>query len=364
MMGISRVAAGFTLVGACLFGDILAPIAFCVCVLIGIFNDTSRFDSKTLSVQRLREMKAIGMLHLPLLYLVIWSLGADQLNFVELVFVFGATIVWFGQIADRAAHGLIRAGHRLGLIGYASLLTGHRVSAKRLLQDPQIGSAPDMSVPRLSETYWQYARRLWRQEYSSGLTAETRKRRKRAQGLHPYLAYGVWTLATLTMSFALSGFLGLVAMLVLSVLVSGQSLLNEYIERYGLMRRVLVNGRYEEFGPRHVWHKPPSADPVVQQAKYASGQVPIWPHARLKMLWTALHPERWRVDMADRAAVWHISAQEHFDGFNFATVTASSGACSGQAPGNLATCRHEMAFDLPSVQCAQHTRVRARHERG
>ncbi|MEP6020645.1 MAG: hypothetical protein ABJ251_19400 [Paracoccaceae bacterium] len=282
-------------------------------------------------------MKAIGMLHLPLLYLVIKSLGAGQLNFVECVFVFGAAIVWFGQIADRAAHGLIRAGHRLGLVGHASLLAGHRISAKRLLQDPQIGTAQDMSVPRLNETYWQYALRLWQQEYSEGLSAETCRRRKNAKGLHPYLAYSVWSLATLTMSYALSGFLGLLAILVLSVLVSGQSLLNEYIERYGLMRRILADGRYEGFGPRHVWHPPPSIDPVIQRENYASGQVPIWPYARPKMLWTALHPNRWDVDMLDRAAVWHIPAQDHLDGSNFATVTASSGACTGQASDNLAT---------------------------
>ncbi|MEO9895585.1 MAG: hypothetical protein ABJD13_20835 [Paracoccaceae bacterium] len=361
--GVSRLVAGMLLFVACLFGGALAPAAFCACLYVGIINNTARFDPQSASIQQLRVLKAIGLLHLPLLYLCIWSLGSGQLDLIECIFVFCAATIWFGQIADRAAHDLIRAGHRLGLIGQASLLTGHRVSAKRLLHDPQIGTPPDMSAPCLTETFWQYAMRLGRQEYSSGLSAETRKRRKHAHGLHPYLVYTLWTFTTLITSYALSGALGLGAMIALSVLVSGQSLLNEYVERFGLVRRILPNGQHEDFGRRHVWHPPKSTHTAIQHDEYASGQFPIWPYPRPKMLWTALLPTRWKTEMADRAAVWRIPANGSMDGFDFAGVTASSRALAGQAPDNLATWRHEMDSVLPVTQRAQRARNRSRHER-
>ena len=363
MNGISSVLAGMLLVIACLVGGIIAPIAFFACVCAGVVADAVRFDPKSISTRRLRELQAIGVLHLPLLYLFIWSLGAGQFGVIDGAFVFGAAVIWFGQIADRAACGLIRAGHRLGLIGQASLLIGHRVSAKRLLHDPQIGTAPDMSAPRLGETFWQYALRLLSQEFTSGLTAETQKRRKHAHGLHPYLVYGVWTFTTLITSYALAGAIGLGAVLILSVLVSVQSLLNEYIERYGLMRRVLPNGKYENFGSRHVWHPPTSPHAVAQNEEYASGRFPVWPYSRARMLRIALQPVQWHMEMSDRAAVWRIPATEHFDRFKSVDITASSSAVAGQMPSNLATWRHEMDFVLPVAQRAMRTRIRSKHER-
>ncbi len=359
-----RCLAAATLLIACLFGGYFAYLALFMCAYVGITLSAAPWRSLVPTQSHATEMNVIGFAHLPLLYGVIWSTGHGHLHHFEAVCLFFAAAFWFGQIADRAAFELLRNGNRLGIIIQASLLTGHRISVKTLLYDPQKSTTLDGSVPQIGETFWHYNARHWFQEVSNGFSAETQKRHYRSKGIHPFWVYGIWTATTLVTSFALSGAVGICAMIALSALVMMQSHLNEYVERYGLLRRILPSGYREPIGPRHLWHAPDSAHERLHQQYYDTGRIPVWPYPRHHMLWLALWSRKWQTIMNDRAAIWRILANQSITNGQSTDNFAMTSGNAGQAENNLATWSNEMDSVHPAMQRARRTSCVTRHERG
>jgi alkane 1-monooxygenase len=139
---------------------------------------------------------------------------------------------------------------------------------------------------------------------------------------HPYLGYVALALGFMTLAVAISGLSGLVALLVIAAYAQMQLFLSDYVQHYGLERRVLDSGKPERMGPEHSWNAPHwySSAMMLNAPRHSDhhtnparpfpaltderGQMPILPHSLPVMAVLALIPPLWRRLMDKRALRW------------------------------------------------------------
>ena len=104
---------------------------------------------------------------------------------------------------------------------------------------------------------------------------------------------------------------------------TGQLLLSDYVQHYGLRRRVLADGRLEPVGPRHSWNAPHwfsgammlnaprhsdhhahPARPYPALRLPGAEEAPMLPRALPVCCTIALCPPLWRRMMAPHLARW------------------------------------------------------------
>ena len=200
---------------------------------------------------------AIGFGHLALLPLATWAIAGDSgLGTTQRIAVFFAAGFWFGQIAHPAAHELIhraqRSRFRLGAAIYSSLLFGQHASAHRLVHHRHVASADDPNTARAGESYYRFARRAWWGSFARGWQAEAALRT--TTRLHPYALYLGGGALGLALAGLIAGLPGILAWTALALHAQSQILLSDYVQHYGLTRRVQPDGRLEPVGPRHSWN--------------------------------------------------------------------------------------------------------------
>lgn len=199
---------------------------------------------------------AIAVGHLALLPLATWAIAGDSgLTTAQRVATFFATGFWFGQIAHPAAHELIhrpnRQLFRLGASIYATLLFGQHASAHRLVHHRHVASPQDPNTARAGESFYRFAPRAWWGSFAKGWQAETALRPSR---LHPYALYLGGGAVCLAIATLIAGLPGLVIWIALALHAQSQILLSDYVQHYGLTRRIQPDGRLEPTGPRHSWN--------------------------------------------------------------------------------------------------------------
>lgn len=205
-------------------------------------------------------LAVIGLGHLVLLPLVTWGVaGASGLGTGARVLLFFGAGLWMGQVAHPAAHELIHRGNRwlfrLGVAVYVSLLFGQHASAHRLVHHRHVASADDPNTARSGEGFYRFAMRAWRGSFVQGWRAETALRaRGSGGGLHPYAVYIGGALAALSLASVVAGTAGVLVWAGLALHAQSQLLVSDYVQHYGLMRRVQLDGRLEPVGPRHSWN--------------------------------------------------------------------------------------------------------------
>jgi alkane 1-monooxygenase len=203
---------------------------------------------------------AIALGHLVALPLATWAIaGNSGLSTAERIFFFLAAGFWFGQVAHPAAHELIHRAQRplfrLGAAIYVTLLFGQHASAHRLVHHRHVASAQDPNTARKGEGYYRFARRAWRGSFAQGLRAESDLRaRAPTKTLHPYAAYLIGGVLSLTLAAAIAGLPGLLTWTALALHAQSQILLSDYVQHYGLARDYQPDGRLEPVGPRHSWN--------------------------------------------------------------------------------------------------------------
>lgn len=200
--------------------------------------------------------------HLALLPLTVWAIaGSSDLSLPARLVLFVAAGLWFGQVANPAAHELIHRGHRwlflLGGLMYCTLLFGHHTSAHRLVHHRHAASAADPNTARRGESYYAFFIRAWHGSYRQGLQAETALRaRGSGRGIHPYLAYFGLTFASLLAGFAIAGWAGVAVWAALALHAQSQLMLSDYVQHYGLSRGMRPDGKLEPVGVQHSWNAP------------------------------------------------------------------------------------------------------------
>lgn len=259
----------------------------------------------------------LAVAHLTLLPLVLWALSGPTLSGGEKCALFVAAGLFMGQVSNANAHELIhrRAAwkRRLGMAVYVSMFFGHHASAHPLVHHRFVATDLDPNSAPRGMGFWRFAPRAWIGSFRAGYTAERRR------GRNPYPLYIAGALA----AFALAGlWLGPAALLFYAGLAgwaTSQLILIDYIQHYGLRRRIGADGRPEPAGPRHSWDAPHvwSSSLMLNAPRHSDHhRHPMRPYPALilpsdanrlpypvpVMALIAMSPRRWRALMDPRAA--------------------------------------------------------------
>lgn len=273
----------------------------------------------------------LALAHLALLPLGVAAVaGATGLTGAERVLAFFGFGLFFGQVSNSNAHELIHRGgrglYRLGVAVFVSLLFGHHASAHRLVHHRHVATAADPNSARAGEGFYRFALRAWAGSFREGLRAENALRaRGTRRGLHPYAVYLGGALACLAGAALTFGLPGVLALAGLGAYAQVQLLLSDYVQHYGLARRI-TDGRAEPVGPAHSWdapqpfsgwlmlHAPRHADHHLHPGRaYPAlrldrGTTPMLPRSLPLMAALALVPPLWRRVMDRRLAKWQAAA--------------------------------------------------------
>ena len=279
-------------------------------------------------------LAAIALGHLGLLPLATHAIAGDSgLSGPERGVLFAGTGLWFGQVANPAAHELIHRGQRglfgLGVLIYATLLFGHHASAHRLVHHRHAASPLDPSSARAGEGYYAFAARAWLGSFREGWRAETELRARRGpprnplRRPHPYLVYAAIAVASLCTGWLIAGFVGVLVWAGLALHAQSQLLLSDYVQHYGLTRGPRADGTLEPVDARHSWnaghwftsglmlnaarhsdHHAHPARPFAALRLPASAAAPRLPWSLPVACLIALAPSVWQRAMKPHLARW------------------------------------------------------------
>ena len=196
-----------------------------------------------------------------LLALAISALSGDWLTGLERAGLFVSTGWFLGQVGHPNAHELIhRPGRSLRQLGrwvYISMLFGHHASAHPLVHHVHVATPRDPNSARLGQTFYGYLPRAWVGSFRAGLRAETERLTRAGHPLHrhPYVAYVGGAVLVLILAALIGGPAGALWMLALAGLAQAQILMSDYVQHYGLRRR-MTDGKAEPVGDAHSWNSP------------------------------------------------------------------------------------------------------------
>lgn len=283
------------------------------------------------AADRLSIMLAVA--HFALWGLVIASLGgATDLMTWEKLVVFTAAGLFMGQVSNSNAHELIhRPGRWLRHAGrwvYISVLFGHHLSAHTLIHHVHVGTRADPSTARRGESFYRFFTRAWKGGFRDGLKAENKRflRLNRPVWRHPYVSYLVGGAVVLIAAALIGGPKGLLGAVCLAGFAQTQLMMSDYVQHYGLSRRILHNGKPEPVGSRHSWNAPHLMSSALMlnaprhsdhhahparpfPALRLNDDMPMLPRALPVMACVALYPKLWRRVMDSRAAEWQDAAE-------------------------------------------------------
>ncbi|MEO0691365.1 MAG: alkane 1-monooxygenase [Pseudomonadota bacterium] len=319
------------LLAACVFGGPWAGSAI-LAITVVVFGLDKIGRAAPLSKANGHRLSAtLGVLHFVLLGAAAWAMNGPQPLLDKVLLVIGCGL-YFGQISNSNAHELIhrsnRWAFRLGAANYASLLFGHHTSAHRLVHHVHAATPNDPATARRGEGFWAYLPRTWAGSFFAGLRAE----RQRSAGTRwpaPYVGYVGGAFITLGIAYTLGDVAGMAGVIAIALYAQTQLMLSDYVQHYGLERRVQANGRREQMGPQHSWNAPhwyssammlnaprhsahhTKPGQAFPQLELDSNTMPMLPHSLPVMAVIALVPPLWRRVMDRRVAAWrgHPSAQ-------------------------------------------------------
>lgn len=268
----------------------------------------------------------LGIAHFGILALVVNALANAEFSILTKLALFVAAGLFFGQVSNSNAHELIHRGgrslHRLGKWVYISLLFGHHTSAHVLVHHRYVATPEDPSTSRRGESCYRFAARAWRGSFRKGFAAEA-VRLDRVNGPayeNPYFVYMTGAAGFIAASWLIGGPVGAVIYIGLATFSTFQLLLSDYVQHYGLMRRV-IDGKYEPVGPQHSWNSPHwySSAAMLNAPRHSNHHAhpsrhfdtlviedgsPMLPRSLPVMACLALSPKHWRRVMDPRAAKW------------------------------------------------------------
>ena len=207
----------------------------------------------------------IGLSALVLLPVAVYAIaGPSGLSTGQRVLLFLGVGYWLGQVGHPAAHELIhrssRFCFRLGQAVYAAILFGQHASAHRLVHHVWVATDRDPNSAREGEGFYRFALRAavgsfregWRAE--DALRARAQKAPGKALGLHPYAIYIGGAVLALACGWLIAGWRGALVWAGLGLHAQIQVLVSDYVQHYGLRRKILPNGKPEPVGPAHSWN--------------------------------------------------------------------------------------------------------------
>lgn len=269
----------------------------------------------------------IALLHLVALAAVVAGLSGTALSPFGKFALFLAAGLVFGQVSNSNAHELIHRTDRtlrsLGVWVYISLLFGHHASAHPLVHHRFVGTEADPNSARRGESLYRFLLRAWRGSYRAGWRAESDRlaTTNRSKITHPYLRYWAGAALMFAMAATIGGAGGIVSYLLICGFAQVQLLMSDYVQHYGLRRRITTNGKPEPVAPHHSWNSPHwySSALMLNAPRHSdhhahparpypaldlAPDVPMLPRSLPVMACVALYPRLWRRVMDPRLAEW------------------------------------------------------------
>ena len=330
---IASLTPAALLAAACLWGGLFSGLSLVSITLLVFVMDrlVARLMPDMVQSSGLGLSLTLGLAHFVLWGLGIWAVGMNpQLGTADKVLLVIGLGLYFGQISNPNAHELIhnaaRLPRRLGIAIYGSLLFAHHTSAHMRVHHVWAATARDPSTARLGEGFWRYLARAWIGGFIGGKRAEDRARSTRALPVwtHPYVGYVGLSLGFGAVALMISAAAGLVALLLIAVYAQLQLYLSDYVQHYGLERRILHSGKPEPIGPQHSWNAPHwySSAMMLNAPRHSDhhmnparpfpqltlerGKMPVLPHSLPVMAVLALVPPLWHRLMDKRALRWRV----------------------------------------------------------
>lgn len=283
------------------------------------------FEASTSGLRTLPVV--IGVLHFPVLYISVWAIGREaHFDTSQALALFFASGLFVGQVSNACAHEMIHRSKRplrmLGTGMYCSLLNGKHVSAHLHVHHVHAGTENDPNSAPLGRSYFRYAVSASLAELRDGLRIESQRHAKQPSRKHPFVVYWGSAVASLAIAAGLSGFQGVLMLLLIALYAQMQLLLSDYVQHYGLRRRMRPDGKLEPMGPAHSWNAPqpwsgaltmnaplhsdhhaaPSRD--FAELRLDPSTMPMLPYSLPVMGAIALCPPLWRRLMDHRVREW------------------------------------------------------------
>ena len=332
---IASLSPAVLLALACLLGGVVPLLAlFSITALVFFLDRLSRHIPESAGSGRALTL-TLALFHFVLLILGVRALGVGpHLGLIDKLLIFTGLGLYFGQVSNSNAHELIHASARLprrvGAAIYISLLHGHHVSAHLHVHHVHVATDADPNSARKGEGFWRYALRVFKGEFTAGLHAEAarqaRASRPRPAWQNPYVAYVLGGMIALAVSFLIAGAKGVLIYIALAFYAQLQLLLSDYVQHYGLRRRIGESGKPEPIGTQHSWNAPKwysnammlnapkHSDHHLRPARAFPGlenrqnSMPQLPHSLPVMAVIALFPPLWRRKMDHRVSRWQKMA--------------------------------------------------------
>jgi len=271
---------------------------------------------------------ALALAHFGLWIVVITALGgATGLLTWEKLAVFAGAGLFMGQVSNSNAHELIhrpqRALRHIGRWIYISMLFGHHQSAHTLVHHVHVGTKADTSTARYGESFYRFFARAWVGGFHEGLRAETLRSEKSGRPLwrHPYVIYLAGAGLILILAGLVGGGKGFLGALCLAMFAQTQLMMSDYVQHYGLYRKIMPTGKPEPVATRHSWNAPHVMSSALMlnaprhsdhhahpNRPYPSLRIeddmPMLPRSLPVMACVALYPKLWRRVMNPIADQW------------------------------------------------------------
>ena len=284
----------------------------------------------------LQWYRAITLIWFPIQFtLLLWLLyyvpRAEHLGAFESIMVFFGMGVISGTVGINYSHELMhqksKAERWLADLLLATVLYSHFRSEHLRVHHLYIGTPRDPVTAHYNEGFQRFFPRVLRQSLTSSWKAEKAMLARRnlpvTHPSNPFWRYGVLQLAMLALAFGLGGWVGLGLFLYQAFIAIWQLELVNYVEHYGLTRRHLGDGKYENVLPRHSWnsdfkvsnwllinlqrhsdhhYKPDRRFPLLQT--YTDEEAPQLPYGYAVMTAAAMVPPLYKKMMNPRVRAW------------------------------------------------------------
>ena len=141
----------------------------------------------------------------------------------------------------------------LGMVFYGHFRTEHLLVHHRF-----VGTKNDAVTARFNESFYRFFIRVLPGCYISAWKVERERLLKRGKNVfslkNPFWIYFGSILFFITISFIIGGLFGILLFIIQAIIAIIHLEVVNYIEHYGLSRKLLNNGKYEITKPHHSWN--------------------------------------------------------------------------------------------------------------
>ena len=271
--------------------------------------------------------------------LIFWCIYAvssfSHLSIWECIFLMMAQGMITGAVGITFAHELMhQKSHKekwLADILMGMAIYGHFRTEHLLVHHRYVGTSKDAVTARYNESFFAFFLRVIPSCLKSAWQEETTRLEKiglsKSNFKNPFWRYGFLACFFLLIAFVIGGSFGILMFLGQAFVAVLHLEMANYIEHYGLTRKLMDNGKYEPTKPHHSWNanhtasnlllinlqlhsdhhaKPDREYPLLQ--KYDNNEAPQLPFGYPLMIAICLIPSLWRRVMNPRVDTW----RKHF----------------------------------------------------